>query len=95
MDLESPSNFQIKGKKYSNRSINKEIGLWDFESLSNFKVKEKKNIQIGPETAKLEFCGPDSHLMKVQYRIWNLIKFPNQRKNFIEIAPETTKLCFN
>ena len=27
----------------------------------------KKNIQIGPETTKLDFCGQDSHLWKVQY----------------------------
>ncbi len=54
-----------KKKKYSNRFINKEIGLlWsresfgestisDLESLSNFKVKEKKSIEIGQETTKL------------------------------------------
>ena len=82
-DLESPSNFQVKEeKKYSNRSIKKEIGLlWssesfgestisDLESPSNFQVKEK-NIQIGPETTKLDFCGPGSHLGKVQYQILN------------------------
>ncbi len=33
----------------------------------NIKIHEKKNIQIGPETTKLDFCGQDSHLGKVQY----------------------------
>ena len=47
-----------------------ESTISDFESPSNFQVKEK-NIQIGPETTKLDFCGPDSHLGKVQYRILN------------------------
>ncbi len=83
-DLESPSIFQDKKKKnYSNRSIKKEIGLlWsrqsfgkstisDLESPSNFQVKEKRIIQIGPETTKLDFCGPDSHLEKVKYWILN------------------------
>ncbi len=50
-------------------------------------------IQIGPDTTKLDFCGPVSHLGKVQYRIWN----PNQnskskKKKIIQIGPETTKL---
>ena len=38
------------------------------------KSKKKKNIQIGPETTKFDFCGPDSYLGKVQYRILK----PNQ-----------------
>ena len=29
----------------------------DLESPSNFQVKEKKIIQIGPETRKLDICG--------------------------------------
>ncbi len=33
---------------------------------------KKKNIPIGPEITKLDFCGPDSHFGKVQYRILNL-----------------------
>ena len=54
--------------------------LWFTESLElNFNIGfvipiKKKFIQIGPETTKFDFCGPDSHLGKVQYRIWN----PNQ-----------------
>ena len=65
-DLKTPSNFRVKEKKYSNRSINKEIGLmWsiqsfgestisDLESPSNFKVKEEeKKFGIGQETMKL------------------------------------------
>ena len=36
--------------------------------------QRKKIIQIGPETTKLDCCGQDSHLGKVQYRILN----PNQ-----------------
>ena len=53
-------------KNYSNRSRNNEIGLlWsgqsfgestisNFESQSKFQVKEKKIIQIGLETTKLD-----------------------------------------
>ena len=59
-DLESPMNFQVK-KKYSNRSINKEIRkldsygpeshlrestISDLESPSNFQVKEKKILKL-------------------------------------------------
>ncbi len=55
-----------KKKNYSNRSRNNEIGLmwsgqsfWEstisnFESPLNFKVKEKKIIEIGKETTKLD-----------------------------------------
>ena len=39
-----------------------------------FPNQRKKFIQIGPETTKFDFCGQDSHLGKVQYRILN----PNQ-----------------
>ena len=61
----------------SDRNRNNEIGLlWsrqsfgestisDLESPSNFQVKEKEIIQIGRETTKLDFCGPDRHLGKV------------------------------
>ena len=59
-DLESPSNFQVKENKYSNRSINMEM----------------------------DFCGPDSHLGKVQYRIWN----PNQ---ISKSKKKTMKLYLN
>ena len=27
--------------------------------------RKKKIIQIGPETTKFDFCGPESHLRKV------------------------------
>ena len=40
------------------------------ESSSNFPVQEFF-IQISPYTRKLDFCGPESHLGKVQYRTWN------------------------
>ncbi len=40
-------------------------------------------IQIGPEATKLDFCGPDSHLGKVQYRTWNPNKnFKSKKKKF-------------
>ena len=51
-DLESPSNFKVKEKNYSNRSINKKLDfcgpvshlrestILDLESPSNFQVKE-------------------------------------------------------
>ena len=48
----SPSNFQVKGKNYSNRSINR----------------------------KLDFCGSDSHLGKVQYRILNPHQISKSKK---------------
>ena len=48
-----------------------ESTISDLESSSNFQVKEFFFIKIGLETWKLDFCGPDSHLGKVQYRIWN------------------------
>ena len=55
-DLESPSNFQVKEKKYLNRSLNKKLDFFgpvshlrestisDFESPSNFQVKERKPV---------------------------------------------------
>ena len=64
----------MKEKKYSNRSINKEIGLmWsgqsfgestisDFESPSNFQIKEEKKYSNRSINKKLDFCGPVSHL---------------------------------
>ncbi len=56
--------------------------------------QSKKFIQIGPETTKLDCCGQDSHLGKVQYRKLN----PNQnskskKKKIIQISLETTKLA--
>ena len=39
--------------------------------IPNFQIIEKKIIQIGPQTRKLDFCGLDSHLGKVQYWILN------------------------
>ncbi len=51
-------------------------------------------IQIGPETTKFDFCGPDSHLGKVQYRILNPHQISKSKKKNIQIGPETTKLCF-
>ena len=53
--------------------IKTKFKISDLEFPSKFQVKEK-NIQMGPETTKFDFCDPDSHLGKVQYRIWN----PNQ-----------------
>ncbi len=46
-----------------------------------FLSQKEKNIQIGPETTKLDYCGQDSHFGKEKYRILN----PNQNsksKNF-------------
>ena len=37
-----------------------------------FPSKRKKISQIGPVTTKFDFCGPNSHLGKEQYGIWNL-----------------------
>ncbi len=73
--------------------IKTKFKISDLESPSNFQVKEKIIIQIGPETTKLDFCGPDSNLGKVQYGIWN----PHQnskskKKKIIQIGPESTKL---
>ena len=83
-DLESPSNFQIKEEEKLFKSVRKQ-GNWAFVVQTviwrkynikfwipiKFWSQRKKNIQIGPETTKLDFCGPGSHLGKVQYRIWN------------------------
>ena len=38
------------------------------------------------------FCGPVSHLRKVQYRIWNPHQIKVKEKTIIKIGPETTKL---
>ena len=63
--LESPSNFQVKEKKYSNLPINKKLDfcgsvshlrestISDLKSTSNSKSKNFY-IEIGPETTK--FC---------------------------------------
>ncbi len=40
-------------------------------------------------------CGPENHLRKVQYRIWNPHQISKKKKKNIEIGQETTKLCFN
>ena len=68
--FEIPIKFKVKEKKYSNRSINKEIRkldfcgpesnlrkstIIDFESPSNLQVKENLFFEIGPETTKLCF----------------------------------------
>ena len=43
----------------------------------------------------MDFCGPDSHLEKVQYRILNPHPISNsKKKKNIQIGPETTKLDF-
>ena len=47
--------------------IKTKFKIFDLESPSNLQVKEKKIIKIGPETTKLDFCGQDSHLEKIQY----------------------------
>ena len=39
--------------------------LWFRESLWNLQVKEKRIIQIGPETMKLDCCVQVSHFGKV------------------------------
>ena len=41
---------------------------------------DKKNIQIGPQTRKLDFYGPERHLRKVKYRIWNLHQISKSKK---------------
>ena len=75
--------------------IKTKFKISDSESPLNFKVKETKIIQIGPEkTTKLYFCGSDSHLGKVQFRILNPNQTPSQRKKNIQIGPETTRLDF-
>ncbi len=58
--------------------------LWSSESIMG-----KYNIGFG---IPIKFPSPGSHLVKVQYRIWNPHK--KSKKKIIEIAPETTKLCF-
>ena len=69
--------------------------LWSSESFEvkynigfgipiKFPSQRKKIIQIGPETTKLDFCGPNSHLGKVQYRILNphQISKPKKKKKY-------------
>ena len=52
-------------KKNKNDNIHKnEVQNIGFGIPIEF-LKEKKIIQIGPETTKLDCCGPDSHLGKV------------------------------
>ncbi len=63
--------------------IKTKFKISDLESTSNFQVKEEKNIQLGPETTKLVFCGQDSHLGKVQYRILNPNQNSKSKKNKI------------
>ncbi len=61
--------------KNKNDNIHKnEVQNIGFGIPIKFLSQRKKFIQIGPETTKFDFCGPDSRLGKVQYRIWN----PNQ-----------------
>ncbi len=43
--------------------------------------REKKIIQISPQTRKLDFCGPDNYLGKVQNRILDQI-FKSKKKNY-------------
>ncbi len=67
-------------------------GKYNIEFWISIKIQSqrKKNIQIGPETTKLDFCGPDSHLGKVQYRNLNphqiskskKKKYSNRSRNF-------------
>ena len=54
------------------------IGFW---IPIKFQSQRKKIIQISPETTKLEFCGPESHLGKVKYRILNPHQI-SKSKNF-------------
>ena len=57
-----------KKKKYSNRSIEGKYNI-GFAIPIEFPSQRKKNIQIGPETAKLDICGQRVICGKVQYRI--------------------------
>ena len=72
--------------------IKTKFKISNLESPSNFQVKEKQFIQIGLEIRKLDFCGPDSHLEKVQYRILNPHQISKSKKINIQIGLETTKL---
>ena len=53
--------------------------FWNPHQISKSK---KKNIQIGPETRKLDFCDPDSHLGKEQYQIWNTHQISKSKRIF-------------
>ena len=91
-DLESPSNFQVKEKKYLNRSRNNEIGLlwsWqsfgestilDFESPSNFQVKEKKYLNWSRNN---EIGLLWSRQSFGEYQIWNPHQISKSRKKKI------------
>ena len=52
-----------------------------------FPSQRKKNIKIGLEPWKLDFCGPDSHLGKVQYRILNPHQISKSKKKIIQMGP--------
>ena len=49
----------------------------------HFQVKERKIIEIGPHTRKFDFCGPESHLGKVQNRIWNPLEISKSKRKKI------------
>ncbi len=51
-----------------------------YKKSEDQKKIDKKIIQIGPQTRKLDFCGPERHLRKVQYRIWNLHQISKSKK---------------
>ncbi len=63
-------------RTYPNYNKNDNIHKNDDQNIGfgipiNFPSQRKKIIQIGPQTTKLDCCGQDSHLGKVQYRILN------------------------
>ena len=93
-NLESQSKFQVKERKKLFKSVQKQrnwtvvvrtviwgkynIGFWIPIKFSS--QRRRKNIQIGPKTTKLDICGPDSHLGKVQYRILNPYQISKSKK---------------
>ncbi len=87
-----PKSSCLIGLLWSGQSFG-ESTILDFKSPLNCQVKEKKFIQIGPETTKLDCYGQDSHLGKVQYRILNPHQISKSKKIFfIQTALKTTKL---
>ena len=57
--------------------------------------KEKKNYSNHSIQKEMDFCGPESHLRKVQYQIWNPHQISKSKKKNIEIGQETMKLYLN
>ena len=60
----------------------------NFESLMNFQLKEKKLVDIGPQTRKLDFGGSESFEVNFNIGFGIPIEFPS-KKNVVRIEGRT------